>query len=399
MMTEKEKGFYKTVLKTVLYSFLGLVLIVLSFKVFENVNADEILIVQSPWAGTLTAHTSAGVKFQGFGKITSYYKLDTYEFEIPVRFNDGGHGTIHGSINYELPFDNEHLFMLHSKYGSQKAIQKQLVEVVTNKCVYMTGPLMSSKESYAEKRTSLITFIEDQISYGVYATIQREVKTRDPITGNEKTVTIVEIMKDSSGMPKRQEEAVLLSYGIKTSNFAVSQLPYDATVENQIKDQQKINMDVQTAMADAKKAEQNVITITKNGEASAAQAKWEQEVIKAKEVTAAQQRQEVAKLDMQAAEYTKKKEILLGEGEATRKRLVMQADGALNPKLAAVVEITKNWAENLGKFQGNLVPSVIMGGGSGAQSTSVNDLINLITAQTAKQVGVDLGITGVKNTQ
>ena len=61
MITEKEKGFYKTVLKTVLYTFLGVMLIVLSFKVFENVNADEILIVQSPWAGTLTAHTSAGV--------------------------------------------------------------------------------------------------------------------------------------------------------------------------------------------------------------------------------------------------------------------------------------------------------------------------------------------------
>lgn len=40
----------------------------------------------------------------------------------------------------------------------------------------MTGPLMSSKESYAEKRTNLIRFIEDQISNGVYKTAQKDIK-------------------------------------------------------------------------------------------------------------------------------------------------------------------------------------------------------------------------------
>lgn len=328
-----------------------------------------------------------------FGKVTKYYKLDTYEFEVPVRFNDGGHGKMIGSLNYELPLDVEHLTQIHQKYGTQAAIQKQLVETVTNKCVYMTGPLMSSKESYAEKRTNLIRFIEDQISNGIYRTTQRDVKTKDPITGHEKTVTVVEIVKSEDGQPARQEEAVLKSYGIKTTNFAVTQLPYDDTVESQIKQQQELTMKVQTAVASAKEAEQRAITVAKEGEANAAAAKWEQEVIKAKAVTEAQQKYEVARLDAKAAGEEKKKQILLGEGEAARKRLVMKADGALSQKIDAwkVVEIAR--AEALAKMQVSIVPSVVMGGnGKKGEPFTAADWMSIMGVKAARDMNLDMTI-------
>lgn len=258
-----------------LFLFFILFVIASAGKLWENVDADRIVCIQSPLAGKLNWYTTAGVKWQGFGKVTEYYKLDTYEFKVPVRFNDGGHGTMIGSLNY----------------------------------------------------------IEDQIQGGVYKTTQRETKTKDPITGAEKTVTVVEIVKDSNGNPGRQEEAVLKSYGIKTSNFAVTSLPYDDVVEQQIKQQQELTMKVQTAVASAKEAEQRAITVAKEGEANAAAAKWAQEVEKAKAVTLAQQEFDVAQLGAESAEQKKRAEILLGEGEATRKKLVMQADGALE----------KNW--------------------------------------------------------
>lgn len=369
----------------------------LAGKVWESLDADEIMCVQDALDGDLSFATTAGIKTQGFGKITKYYKLETYDFEIPVRFNDAGHATLKGSINFEMPLDAANLTQLHVKYGSQDAIEKQLVQTVVNKCVYMTGPLMSSKESYAEKRTSLIFYIEDQVVNGVYKTLQKDVKTTDPITGVEKTVTVVEIVTEK-GIAARQEEAILKTYGIKTSNFAIKELVYDETVENQIKAQQAITMDVQTAIAAAKKAEQNAITVAKEGEANAAKAKWEQEVIKAKMVTEAQQQLEVATLNAKSAEQTKKEQILLGEGEATRKKLVMQADGALNPKLDALIEINKIWADAFGKFQGNLVPSVVMGEQGRGGVASVNDLISLMVAQNAKQVGMDMTVSGRENT-
>ena len=152
-----------------------IVLLIVSGNIIENLNADQIMVIQRVGTGKLVWHVRPGWKTQFFGRVTKYWKLDTYEFQIPVRFNDGGHGTIHGSVNYELPLEVENLNSLHMKYGSQASIQKDLIEVVVNKCVYMTGPLMSSKESYAEKRTNLIRYIEDQIKNGVYATSQKDI--------------------------------------------------------------------------------------------------------------------------------------------------------------------------------------------------------------------------------
>jgi hypothetical protein len=369
----------------------------LSQCAFENVNVDQIICIQSPVAGNLKWCKDGGVKWQGFGKTTTYWKLETYEFNIPVRFNDGGNGVVIGSINFELPLDDSSLTNLHTKYGSHEAIEKQLVQTVVNKCVYMTGPLMSSKESYAEKRTSLIFYIEDQIVRGVYKTLQKEVKSTDAITGAEKTVTIVEIVQ-KDGVPARQEASVLNSYNIKTSNFAVVNVTYDKVVDDQINAQQQINMDVQTAMASAKKAEQNVITVSKEGEAKAAAAKWEQEVIKAKMVTEAQQQLEVATLNAKAAEQTKREQILLGEGEATRKKLVMQADGALNPKLDAYVEVMKAAWAAVGAYEGNWVPSYMSGSTSNAGSNNGALLMmEMIGIKAAKDLGLDMGMRGGNN--
>lgn len=368
--------------------------LILGTQLFETNDADEILCIQNPVTGSLRWYTDAGIKWQGFGKMTSYYKLETYEFELPCRFNDGGHGTIIGSMNYQMPLDVVNLTKIHVNYGSMEAVQKQLVETVVNKCVYMTGPLMSSKESYAEKRTSLINYIEDQIQNGVFRTIQKDVKTKDPITNLEKTVTVVELVQNAAGVFERQEKSVLTDYGIKTSNFAVTKLPYDATVEEQIKQQQALMMKVQTAVASAREAEQRSITVAKEGEANAAKAKWEQEVIKAKMVTEAQQQLEVATLAAKAAEQTKREQILLGEGEGTRKRLVMQADGGLDPKLQAYVQVMSKAWEAVGAYQGNWVPNYVSGGSSGGSNNGALMMMEMIGIKAAKDLGIDMNITG-----
>lgn len=365
--------------------------ILASFNLWEMLDSDKIMVIQSPFKGTLNWHTNAGIKWQGIGKVSKYQKRDIYEFEIPVRFNDGGHGTIVGSIQYDMPIDAENLTELHTKFGSQKAVESALIQTVTNKAIYMTGPLMSSKESYAERRNYLIRYVEDQIENGVYRTVSREQKVIDQMTGQEKTATVVEIvLKD--GIPERQENAVLQEFGIRTFNFSILKLPYDDAVEGQIKAQQQLAMDVQTSIAEAKKAEQRAITVAKNGEAEAMKAKWEQEVVKAKAVTLAEQSKEVAKLERDASEFTKQKNILDGEGEAAKKRLVMQADGALTQKLEAWVQAQQYYAAALQNFKGNLVPSVIMGE-SGKGSSSM-DLINLLTAKTAKDLALDMEMKG-----
>jgi hypothetical protein len=203
-------------------------------------------------------------------------------------------------------------------------------------------------------------------------------------------VTTVDIIK-ADGIPARQEKPVLEEFGIRPFNFSLVSLPYDSAVEAQIKQQQTINMGVQTAIASAKQAEQNAITVAKQGEANAATAKWEQEVIKAKAVTLAQQNLEVAKLAAAAAEQTKKEQILLGEGEAERKKLVMNANGALDVKLDTYAKVMIAAYENIPKYTGNWVPSVMMGGnGSTGSQNGALEMLNLIATKTAKDLALDM---------
>jgi hypothetical protein len=377
-------------------AIIGIFLLITIFNLYEVNGANTIMVVQSPVKGTFHWYTDAGVKWQGFGKVTKYPKREIYEFKTPVRFNDGGHGTMNGSVSYELPLDDKNLSNIHMKFGSINALESQLISTIVNKAIYMTGPLMSSKESYAEKRNSLIQYVEDQIQNGVYKTVSKEIKTTDPMTGAEKNITVVEICM-KNGIFDRQEIAAMNEFAIKTFNFAINSLPYDDAVENQIKDQQKLAMDVQTSIASAKKAEQDAITVAKKGEAEAAKAKWDQEVIKAKEVTLAQQKLEVAKLEAQAAEQTKRQQILLGEGEAGRKKLVMNANGALDVKVEAYEKIMMKFAETMGNYKGNWVPSVVMGESAKGVS-GASDLIEMLKVKTAMDLGLDMSIAGKNQT-
>lgn len=378
-------------LKTIIGAIVAVVILFAATWGTIHQDAQQILITQSA-GGTLTVVPLPGWHFVPISKVTSYPRRDAYEFKSPIRFNDGGKAIVIGSIQYEIPTDDKTLIDLHSKYGSAATLKAQLVEKVVDKAIFMSGPLMSSRESYAEKKAELVNDVEDQITHGIFQTRQKEIEVSDPITGVKKTVMAVETVLDRQGVPQRQEGAILTPFGVKTFNFTISEVDYDKNIEAQIQAQQQITMDVQTAVANAKKAEQNVLTVTKQGEANAAAAKWEQEVLKAKAVTAAQQELEVAKLQTLQAEQQKQALILKAEGESEYKRKIIVADGALQQKLAAWIEVNKNYSIALGAYKGNWVPTTVMGGTSGSTG-NVQDLISLATAKFAKDISLDPSIT------
>ncbi len=391
----------------------------------ENLDNSKVMVVQAPISGELTWHTTPGMKKQFFGRITKYEKRSQFAFttekdaNIPplkTRFNDGAHGFISGSFSWDMPLDLENLTELHTKYGCQESIEQELMKTIIEKAVYMTGPLMSSAESYASRRNELLSSIDDQMNRGVYKTTATDERTKDPMTGQEKTIRVVKLVLDKDGLPAREDKSPLQEFGIRTFNLSFNEVRYDDNVEKQIQSQQQAVMEVQTAIANAKRAEQDAITAAKNGEAEAAKAKWAQEVIKATEVTkaeqeklvaetaairekvvaetAAEQRKNVATFDLESAKLKKETEIALGEGEGKRRQLVMQADGALEKKLDAYIKVNEMYAKAIAEYKGNWVPTINQGGtqtsgsGNGAMG-----LIDLLSAKAAKDLALDMSLT------
>lgn len=377
-------------------SVVGLVVaVIIGINMFTTVGAGEIVVKQGVFDGHMEVWTQPGLYCQCLGHVNRYKKTSQYWFSkskdegkaadesIKVRFSDGGHGTISGSLSYNLPMDTAAMLKLHAAYGSMDNVEHRLIRQVVTKAVYMSGPFMSSRESSAERRPDLINFVSDQISHGVYRTTMREVKQIDILSGQEKTVRIVEPLTKGT-VQIREEASPVEEFAISIYNLTINNIDYDDTVEKQIKAQQEATAAVQTQMAMARQAEQKLLTAQSEGKAEAEKAKWVQEVEKTKAVTVAEQERDVAKLNLETANLEKQKQIAEGEGEAKRRRLIMDSDGALKQKLDAWVEINKAYAAAMANQP--QVPSVVMGEGT---KSHPNDIFQMMAVKTAKDLALD----------
>jgi regulator of protease activity HflC (stomatin/prohibitin superfamily) len=407
---DEENINFSRILKGVGAFVAALVLLVMSFQLFEQMDASEIMVVQSPF-GELSVYTDAGIKWQGGGKVTFYKKRSQFSFSakkdqgstadqsLAVQFGDGGHGNISGVMSWEMPLAVPKVIGLHKLYGSQQGVEQQLIRPAVERAIYLTGPLMTSAEAYSARKADLLRFFEDQTRNGVYQMETISAKQPDPITGIEKTVSIVRIALDEKGLPKRQSSSQIADFGIVLLSPAIDAVKFEQKVQDQIAQQQANMMQIQTAKSQALQAEQAAITALKNGEARAAEARAEQEVAKVTAVTAAEKDRDVAKLGVQTAELNKQRQILEGQGEATKKQLVMAADGALDKKIDALIRINTIWASAMEKHGQRLTPDIIMGGTSGSGGgNAANQYMEMIGIKAAKDLAIDIQASGSRQT-
>jgi len=281
-----------------------------------------------------------------------------------------------------------------------------------------TANLMSARESYSEKRLDFTNWARDQIKKGVYQTKEETKQVEDLVTGEKTWKLVKTIRTDGDGGPPLHESNPMDGTGIELKNFEIKSFVYEKKVQTQISAQQEARMAVETAKAEAEKAKQGELKAIAEGKMKVATAKYEKEQDKVRAVVEAQQqkevfelnasrdknvaviageqRKEVATLDRDAAKLIKEKDILLGQGQAERKRLVLAADGALEQKLAAVVQMNRDAMEALSK---RAVPTnYFAGGGEGGSGGSYDDellkTVRMMNIQMTKQLNLDTTIKG-----
>lgn len=383
----------------------------------ENLDASEIMVVQSSISGDLTVHTDPGWKWQGFGSVTKYPRRNEFKFGVVeaakgdkkvadaagpglgVRFYDGGNATLVGSISWLMPLTPKDVIEIHRDFRSAEAFETQAIRRSMESAATFSGPTMSSFESAAGRRNELLQILNDQTLNGVYKTTSRVARIKD-LAGIEKDTSITEIIKDDKGLPVRAQASYVQKYNVSMLPMTISGFRYEDRVEKQIQEQQAATNQAIVSAATAKRADQEALTAESQGKANAAKAKWEQETLNAKTIADAQAKVTIADAGVKEAEAFKRAETLRGEGEAARKRLVMDADGALDKKLAAIVQINERYAQAVEKAQpGAWSPTVQMGAGGGNAGQRSTDLVDLLTAKTARDLGVDLSVKGTAQTK
>lgn len=392
--------------KLILSGLVGgfIVLVFTMFHMLTVLDASEVMVIQYP-TGKVAVHTEPGTYMQWFGTVTRYKRREQYSFSsireqsdtvdqsMKIQFNDGGSAKISGVASWEMPLVPQKILKIHQEFRSQIGVDQQLIRPAIENAMFMSGPLMSSTESAGERRSELLQFITDQAQHGIYKTERVTRKVTD-ITGVEKDVIASELKLDASGKPVREAESPLSTLGITMFPATINEIKYDVKVQSQIDKRQEQITEVQTAIAQAKKSEQQAITAAKQGEAAAAEAKWKQEVLKAEAVTKAEADKAVAELAVKTAELQKRTAELEGEGEGAKRRAIMNADGGLDKKLEAYIKVQELWAEAFKNHQGAMVPSVVMGnnGGNSNAVNSAGTLVDMLTAKTAKELALDLSV-------
>lgn len=373
-------------------------------QLVEDLDSSEVMVIQSV-SGELKVYTEPGWHYQGFGSVTKYKRRSEFTFVdavclpkgstqrptggLNIRFYDGGSAMLCGSISWMMPTDPNAIIEIHRDFRSNEAFEVQAIRRSMEVAATFSGPTMGSFDSAAGKRNDLLQILNDQTLNGVYKTTSEITKVTD-VTGVQKEVSVIKIQTDAKGLPIRAQASYVDKYKVQMLPMTISGFKYEDRVEEQIQQQQKATNDAIISIANAKKADQDAKTAEARGKAEATTAEWQQKTIAAKDIATAEARVSIAEASLKEAELYKKSEILRGEGEAGRKKLVMEADGQLDIRLQAWKEVNLAYAEAIQNAKpGAWVPTVNMTGTAASNVTSADALIQMMTAKTAKDMGVD----------
>ena len=367
-------------------------------KMFSTVSKGTYQVKQAAITGTMSAKMEPGIWGQWFGDIQTWPKAETFYFtadkeegaekdqSVEVQFADGSRANISGTLRIQMPATETQALELITKHSfkSYTDLEQNLILKVVRNALTLTANMMTARESYSEKRNDYVFWAWDQIQNGSYE-FEEVVRDALDISGEKISKSFKIVKKDKDGKPIYQKSSIL-GTGIIVSNFEIKKIVYAETVEKQIAEQQKAYMAVATAKAEVQKAEQEKLKIEAEGKAAVAKSQYEQEQEKVKETVQAQKRLEVARMDKETAALKKAKDILEGEGEAEKRRLIMNADGALSLKLDAWTDVNKAYADAISKQK--WVPEIQMGSTTG--SNNAQDMINMLMIKTAKDIGLEL---------
>lgn len=425
--------------RSILFAAMAVASIILITGMFGINDAGYYSVVQYPW-GTMNVITTPGLYTQFFGKVTVYHKEGTYAFllptkadletkqevpvtkdeefsssatpALPVRYNDGGTGHIYGKARFRMPGERDDILKIHYAFRSYDHLVDALYKVTTQNIMNLTASLMSSEESYTTAKEKFQRWAEDQMVLGPYETDTLKVKVEGQ-TGKAEEIEKATIKYGPDGKPLHGKSP-FTDYKITVTQVQITNWTYEPKTLDQIQNKRTALMAIVQAKAEAEKALQEKITAEAKGLANVMTAKYEKEVEKTREVVEAEkvkavaiidaskevevnkQKLEASKLDKATAEQEKMATIERGKGDAEARKLKMEADSALEQKLKAYIEVNKNYADAIAHYQGQWVPSIVMGQKDGKTGSGAQELIDLLTAKTAKELGLDMSVPNKK---
>jgi hypothetical protein len=399
---------------TIVKIALGVVftLIFLFFNPFSYNDAGERTVVEQ-MDGKQFVQYSPGIYYSGFfakenpwpNQISVSYQSDqpnmtledgTVEIgKVTIRFgSDATTALTSGITQFILPMDEKEMIEMNNAHRTVQSLVSKRLAPYTKECLQSSAQLMSSEVHYSGGRAQMAQDYLDQLKNGVFILKTNDKVVYDSLEKENKRVYETNIVTDKVGQPKRKFSSIK-EYGITVADANITDVDYETRVDNMLAKKIDASTRASIAKQELLTAQQQQLTAKAKGEQRLVEIEYQQKQEQTKQVVAAETKVEVAKQDMeqqkiqsQAAELEARKIKTLADAQAYAKRTEMQANGALEQKLATYKEVQRYWADAFSKYNGNIVPQIMSGGGHGGNG-AVN-FMEMMGAKAAKDLTLDL---------
>jgi hypothetical protein len=316
--------------------------------------------------------------------------------QIMIRFSDATTANVKGITQFILPSDEKEMILIHNTHRTPQSLVVKRLAPYTKECLQSSAQLMSSEKHYGGGRAQMAQDFMDQLKEGVYLLITEENVVYDSLESEKKRVYETEIQVDpKTSLPKRKLSSIK-EYGITVADAAITDVDYEDKV-----DQKLIKIiDAVTKSSISKQelmtAQQQTLTAKAKGEQALVEIEYQQKQEQTKQVVEAETKVKVAEQDKlqqkiayEGAILEAKKIKELADAQAYARSRIMQADGALEMKLKAQIEVQKAWADAFSKYTGSIVPQ-FQTGGAGVSTNGALNFMEIISAKTAKDFALEL---------
>lgn len=314
--------------------------------------------------------------------------------QIMIRFSDATTANVKGITQYILPSDEKEMILIHNTHRTPQSLVNKRLAPYTKECLQSSAQLMSSEKHYGGGRAQMAQDFMDQLKEGVYLLKTEEKNVYDSVQRESKRIYETEIQYDKkTALPKRKLSSIK-EYGITVADAAITDVDYEDKVDEKLV---KI-IDAVTKSSISKQelmtAQQQTLTAKAKGEQALVEIEYQQKQEQIRQVVEAETKVKVAEQDKQQQKIAYEGAILeakkikeLADAEAYAKSKIMQADGALEMKLKAQVEVQRVWADAFSKYTGAIVPQFQTGGST---TNGALNFMDIMTAKTAKDFALDL---------
>jgi len=371
------------------FSLLGTVLLVAIVLVnpFASNNAGDYQIIQKANGHLLVQDQPKKWYFAGFfSTVTTYPRnvtvqvgpeskkspdTDYWESNHTATFAGGDQAQAGHTVKWNLPTSNDKRIELHEEYTSYSNLMTTTLVQYQKETFNYSTQRMESESHYSGGNAKLKSYFDDQLRNGHVLTKSYVSTKIDTVTGESKSVIIVEPeLKSDGGIVRNTSD--IQKYGIIPTFSSIDYVDYDPRIKQKLQDKIDAAADKATSKERLITAQQETETAKAEGQKLIEETRARELAIKEKAVIEAQREKEVAVQRLEQARLDAAAELAIKTAQAEGDKLKVAA--GLTPREKATIdkETAIGVAAELAKT--NFPETMILSGGSGGNSSPLEAL-------------------------